>query len=122
MFPFGRPRPSDPTRPQTSLKTAWRNARAKAKVDGRFHDNRHTFITDLAEGGAGDEVIRDMAGHVAPDMLKRYSHIRTEAKRRAVEALSSKSSTPAIVPSTEELNPENSEAVPQDLPQVTILQ
>src|ERR1700760_893060 len=40
VFPFGRPRPNDPTRPQTSLKTAWRNARAKANVDGRFHDSR----------------------------------------------------------------------------------
>ena len=27
VFPFGRTVPSDPTRPQTSLKTAWRNAR-----------------------------------------------------------------------------------------------
>jgi integrase len=64
VFPAGRPRPKDPTKPQTSLKTAWRNARKKANVEGRFHDNRHTFVTDLAENGAGDEVIRDMAGHV----------------------------------------------------------
>jgi integrase len=88
VFPFGKPTPSDPTRPQTSLKTAWRNVRRKANVDGRFHDTRHTFVTDLAESGAADEVIRDMAGHVSKDMLKHYSHIRTQAKRRAVEALS----------------------------------
>jgi len=92
VFPFGKPRPNDPTRAQTSLKTAWRFAREKANVDGRFHDNRHTFVTDLAESGAGDEVIRDMAGHVSRDMLKHYSHIRTEAKRRAVEKLSGGSS------------------------------
>ena len=61
-------------------------------MNGRFHDNRHTFVTDLAESGAGDEVIRDMAGHVSRDMLKYYSHIRTEAKRRAVEKLSARSS------------------------------
>jgi integrase len=88
VFPFGKPRANDPTRPQTSLKTAWRNVRRKAQVEGRFHDTRHTFVTDLAESGAGDEVIRDMAGHVSKDMLKHYSHIRTQAKRRAVEALS----------------------------------
>lgn len=87
MFPFGKPSPSDPARPQTSLKTAWRNARAKAQVEGRFHDNRHTFITDLAESGVADQVIQDLAGHVSKDMVKHYSHIRTEAKRRAVEAL-----------------------------------
>jgi integrase len=56
VFPFGRPRAIDPTRPQTSLKTAWRNARSKANVEGRFHDNRHTFVTDLAESGASDQV------------------------------------------------------------------
>lgn len=90
LFPFGKPLPKDPTRPQTSLKTSWRNARTRAKVEGRFHDTRHTFVTDLAESGAGDEVIRDMAGHVSKDMLKHYSHIRTQAKRRAVDALLSK--------------------------------
>jgi len=95
VFPFGRPRPKDPTRPQTSLKTAWRNARARAKVEGRFHDNRHTFVTDLAESGAGDQVIQDLAGHVSKDMVKHYSHIRTEAKRRAVGALSKAPAVPA---------------------------
>src|SRR3954447_8379118 len=87
VFPFGKPRPNDPTRPQTSFKTAWRNTRTKSKVAGRFHDIRHTFVTDLAESGAGDQVVQDMAGHVSRDMVKHYSHIRTEAKRRAVEAL-----------------------------------
>ena len=73
-----------------SLKTAWRNARNRANVEGRFHDARHTFVTDLAESGAGDEVIRDMAGHVSKEMLKHYSHIRTQAKRQTVEALVTK--------------------------------
>ena len=58
-------------------------------MQGRFHDTRHTFVTDLAESpDASDEVIRDMAGHVSKDMLKHYSHIRMQAKRRAVESLS----------------------------------
>jgi hypothetical protein len=57
-------------------------------VTGRWHDNRHTFITDLAESGeASDETIRDIAGHVSKQMLKHYSHIRMEAKRRAVDSL-----------------------------------
>ncbi len=61
---------------------------ASAWVTGRWHDGRHTFITDLAESGqASDETIRDMAGHVSKQMLKHYSHIRMEAKRRAVDAL-----------------------------------
>jgi integrase len=61
--------------------------RKTANVEGRFHDTRHTLVTDLAESGAGDEVIRDMAGHVSKDMIKHYSHIRIQAKRQAVKAL-----------------------------------
>ena len=90
VFPFGKPRPNDPTRPMVTLKTSWNNARTKAKVQGRWHDNRHTLITDLAESGAGDETIRDIAGHVSKQMLKHYSHIRMEAKRRALESIVAK--------------------------------
>lgn len=57
---------------------------------GRWHDNRHTLITDLAESGAGDETIRDIAGHVSKQMLKHYPHIRMEAKRRALEVIVAK--------------------------------
>ena len=79
-LPFGKPRPSDPTLPVTTLKTAWNSVRKNAKVTGRFHDNRHTLITELAESGAGDQTIMDIAGHVSKQMLKHYSHIRMEAK------------------------------------------
>jgi integrase len=93
LFAFGKPRPKDPTKPMVTLKTAWKNVRTKAKVKGRWHDNRHTFITCLAESGqAGDETIRDIAGHVSKRMLKHYSHIGMEAKRRAVESLVPKKS------------------------------
>lgn len=87
LFPFGKPRPSDPTRPVTTLRTAWNNVRRNAKVTGRWHDHRHTLITDLAESGAGDQTIMDIAGHVSKNMLKHYSHIRMEAKRDALESL-----------------------------------
>ena len=88
MFAFGKPWPQDSTRPVVTLKTAWGTIKRKAKVQGRWHDNRHTFITALAESGeAGDETIRDIAGHVSRQMLKHYSHIGMEAKRRAVESL-----------------------------------
>jgi hypothetical protein len=75
-----------------TLKTSWSNARKKANVQGRWHDNRHTLITDLAESGAGDETIRDIAGHVSKQMLKHYSHIRMEAKRLALESIVAKPS------------------------------
>jgi integrase len=87
VFPFGKPLPSDPTHHVTTLKTAWTNVRDNAKVTGRFHDNRHTLITELAESGAGDQTIMDIAGHVSKQMLKHYSHIRMEAKRTALESI-----------------------------------
>jgi hypothetical protein len=65
--------------------------REKAKVKGRFQDNRHTLITELAEGGAGDQTIMDSAGRVSKQVLKHYSHIWMEAKRKAFEALVPKS-------------------------------
>jgi hypothetical protein len=61
--------------------------RKKADVTGRWHDNRHTLITDLAESGASDQTIMDIAGHVSKQMLKHYSHIRMEAKRTALESI-----------------------------------
>jgi len=53
----------------------------------RFHDLRHHAITELAESAASDSVIRSIAGHVSQKMLEHYSHVRLEAKRRALEAL-----------------------------------
>jgi len=72
VFAFGSPLPADPTRPITSFTTAWIKVRQKAGVKGRWHDNRHTLVTELAEGGAGDEVIMSIAGHVSRAMLSRY--------------------------------------------------
>ena len=115
LFPAGRPVPNDPTRPQTSLKTAWRNVRTRANIEGRLHDARHTFVTDLAESGVGDEVIRDLAGHVSKQMITHYSHIRTQAKRSAVEKLTKRAET------TTQTGDADSGLVPQDLPQVRVV-
>jgi hypothetical protein len=36
---------------------------------------------------AGDEVIMNIAGHVSRAMLSRYSHVRMEAKLRALDEI-----------------------------------
>ena len=54
------------------------------------HDNRHTLVTELAESGAGDEVIMSIAGHVSRAMLSRYSQVRMEAKRRALDEIAAR--------------------------------
>lgn len=90
VFAFGQPLPTDPTRPITSFKTAWTKVRKNAGVKGRWHDNRHTLVTELAESGAGDEVIMSIAGHVSRAMLSRYSHVRMEAKRHALDEIAAR--------------------------------
>ena len=99
-----------------SLKTAWKNVKAKASVEGRWHDNRHTLITDLAESGAGDETIRDIAGHVSKQMLKHYSHIRMTAKRSALESIVRKPSTDLAAQETGAASTRNSKPVPTKVP------
>jgi integrase len=53
----------------------------------RFHDLRHHAITELAERGEADLTIMSIAGHISRRMLEHYSHIRMDAKRRALESL-----------------------------------
>lgn len=88
VFPFCEHNHIDPTRPTKGWRTAWENALKRAGIKCRFHDLRHTSISKLAEGQASDQTIMSIAGHVSRKMLERYSHIRMEAKRRAVDALS----------------------------------
>jgi integrase len=108
----------DPTLPMSGWRTAWRNltriiqcaacskwqkpaevcSNEECKADLskiesptaglRFHDLRHHAITELAEGQASDQTIRSIAGHVSQKMLEHYSHIRLDAKRAALDALS----------------------------------
>ena len=81
----------DPTKPMSTWRTAWRSLTREAGLPGlRFHDLRHHAITELAESDASDQTIMSIAGHVSPKMLAHYSHVRLEAKRRALNALSLK--------------------------------
>ena len=118
VFPACENGKIDPTRPQRSWRSAWRSltravhcpacGRLQPPADTcsndscktdirtvtsvfaglRFHDLRHHAITELAESLASDQTIMAIAGHVSREMLEHYSHVRLEAKRRAVEALS----------------------------------
>src|SRR5579862_342350 len=58
----------------------------------RFHDLCHHAITEIAESQASDQTVMAIAGHVSPKMLAHYSHVRLDAKRQALDALSSKGS------------------------------
>jgi integrase len=78
----------DASQPMLKWDTAWRALRDAAALPGlRFHDLRHTVITELAELGVADHVLESISGHLSRRMLEHYSHIRIDAKRQALEAL-----------------------------------
>src|SRR5450759_1224269 len=83
---------SPTTRKPTSTSSRRISVRAGALRRSwlRWHDNQHTLVTELAESGAGDEVIMSIAGHVSRAMLSRYSHVRMEAKRRALDEIAAR--------------------------------
>jgi integrase len=100
VFPWqGRNKRIDPTKPLTSWRSAWRSIRKAAGLTSvRFHDGRHTAITTLAEKGLPDWVIQAQVGHVAPEMMKTYSHIRREALNQAAAALEPTALAPPAPP------------------------
>jgi hypothetical protein len=85
-----------PTGPMRRWKVAWEGTRKAANVSCRFHDLRHTFISRLAESQASDSTVMALAGHVSRAMMERYSHIRMEAKRKAVDNLSGADFEPGV--------------------------
>jgi hypothetical protein len=108
----------DPTKPKSGWRSGWRSltravnctacgelqapskkcckeecgediTKLKSVTSGlRFHDLRHHAITELAESQASDRTIMSIAGHVSQRMLAHYSHVRIDAKRKALDALS----------------------------------
>ena len=70
--------------PVKSFKTAWQSAKKTAKVECRWHDLRHSCASRLAAGGATDQTLQALLGWMSPKMIERYSHVRAEAKRKAV--------------------------------------
>ena len=79
---------TDATQPIKKWDTAWRSLREAAGLSGlRFHDLRHTIITELAEMGVPDHVMESISGHLSRRMLEHYSHVRLDAKRKALDEL-----------------------------------
>ncbi len=86
--------------PIRSFQTAWRTAKKAAGVECRWHDLRHSCASRLAAGGATDQTLQALLGWMNPKMIERYSHVRAEAKRKAVSVFD--------VASSETDSPQNS--------------
>lgn len=71
----------EPTTPAKKWDGAWRSLRDAAGLPGfRFHDLRHTVVTDLLEAGEPEHVIQAVTGQLSKKMLEHYSHQRLKAK------------------------------------------
>jgi integrase len=86
-FPFGKPYPTDPTRPITDITGAWVALRKRAKAECRPDDLRHTGATRMAEAGVAKSTMLALLGHMSQRMIERYSHIRMPARREAMESI-----------------------------------
>ena len=74
-----------PDKPIGSWKRAWGSAKKAAGVECRWNDLRHSVASRIAAGGATDQTLQALLGWMSPKMIERYSHVRAEAKRRAVK-------------------------------------
>jgi integrase len=62
------------------------NACQEAEVEGfRFHDFRHTFVTNMRRAGKQDMVIMAITGHKTMTVFMRYDTVSEEDLKGAVE-------------------------------------
>ena len=58
---------------------AWRRVIKRSGLkDFRFHDLRHEAVSRLVEAGLGDQEVAAISGHKSMQMLRRYTHLRSE--------------------------------------------
>ena len=58
--------------------------------DFRFHDLRHTGASWQAKSGISQPITQAILGHKTPNMTNRYSHLRDENKRNAINTVGDK--------------------------------
>lgn len=86
--PFLFPSESNPTGHQKTLKTAWRKTLRRAKIPYfRIYDLRSTYATRLSAGGVADEWVTQMLRQGDAQVFKRYSQMKLQMKREALEKL-----------------------------------
>jgi len=83
---------TDPRRPIGSWKKSWVAACKRAGFKLRFHDLRHTAVTNMLEAGVDLERVARVVGwspSTTVEMARRYGHLCRASLASAVEALGS---------------------------------
>lgn len=82
--------PSDknPSGHLTTLKTVWHKTLRRAKISYfRIYDLRSTYATRLSAGGVADEWVTQMPRQADAKVFKRYSQMKLQMKREALEKI-----------------------------------
>src|SRR5258708_5333930 len=94
--------PSDQNRRghQTTFKTVWSKTLRRAKVPYfRIYDLRSTYATRLSAGGVADEWVTQMLRQGDAQVFKKYSQMKLQMKREALEKLNRRANEIAPVAS-----------------------
>jgi integrase len=84
---------------QTELKTVWQKTLRRAKVPYfRIYDLRSTYATRLSAGGVADEWVTQMLRQSDAQVFKKYSQMKLQMKREALEKLNRRANEMASVP------------------------
>src|SRR6202521_1509048 len=83
---------------QVTFKTAWSAALRRAKVPYfRIYDLRSTYATRLSAGGVADEWVTQLLRQGDAKVFKKYSQMKLQMKREALEKLNRQASEMASV-------------------------
>jgi integrase len=73
---------------QRTFKTVWKKTLRRAKIPYfRLYDLRSTYATRLSAGGVADEWVTQMLRQGDAQVFKKYSQMKLEMKREALERL-----------------------------------
>lgn len=97
--PFLFPSDQYPGQHQTTLKTVWRKTLRRAEVPYfRIYDLRSTYATRLSAGGVADEWVTQMLRQSDAQVFKKYSQMKLQMKREALEKLNRRANEMAPAP------------------------
>lgn len=73
-----------------SFRKRWTTAKKRAGISAEFrwHDLRHTWATDRINEGVPENIIMEEQGWKHPQMVKRYGHLKREARYKALKEAS----------------------------------
>ena len=75
---YGEPGKTGDRKPYV-INKLWNQALKRAQInDLRFHDLRHEATSRFVKAGLSDQQVSSITGHKSMQMLRRYTHLRSE--------------------------------------------